>query len=93
MSKVTIDTVERYQGGARDIIIMSSTVNSLRALLKITSVNADGVDRKLNVAVTRARQQFILIGSEAILQTEHAYGALIDMSKKYNPEMLFENER
>jgi DNA replication ATP-dependent helicase Dna2 len=80
LSHVTIDTVERYQGGARDIIIMSSTVNSRQTLSRITSVNADGVDRKLNVAVTRARQQFILIGTEKILKTEAAYKALIEMS-------------
>jgi DNA replication ATP-dependent helicase Dna2 len=80
LSHVTIDTVERYQGGARDIIIMSSTVNSQQTLSRITSVNADGVDRKLNVAVTRARQQFILIGTEKILEIETAYKALMEMS-------------
>lgn len=79
LSHVTIDTVERYQGGARDIIIMSSAVNSQQALSRITSENSDGVDRKLNVAVTRARQQFILIGEEAILQTAAAYKSLIGM--------------
>lgn len=80
LSKVTIDTVERYQGGARDIIIMSCAVNSIRSLSKITSVNTDGVDRKLNVAVTRARQQFILIGNQSILESEPAYRSLITMS-------------
>lgn len=79
LGNVTIDTVERYQGGARDIIIMSSTVNSQQALSRITSENSDGVDRKLNVAVTRARQQFILIGAEDILQTAQAYKSLIGM--------------
>ena len=83
LSKVTIDTVERYQGGARDIIIMSSAVNSQRALSKITSVNSDGIDRKLNVAVTRARQQFVLIGNQSVLETEPAYRTLISMSKMY----------
>jgi len=79
LSKVTIDTVERYQGGARDIIIMSSTVNSRNALSRITSITADGIDRKLNVAVTRARQQFILIGSKEILETADSYRGLIGM--------------
>ncbi len=88
LSKVTIDTVERYQGGARDIIMMSCAVNSRQALSRITSVNADGVDRKLNVAVTRARQQFILIGVENILRTERAYRSLIEMSKTYQSDQL-----
>lgn len=81
LSQVTIDTVERYQGGARDIIIMSSAVNSRRSLSKITSVNSDGVDRKLNVAVTRARQQFVLIGNQSLLESEPAYRSLIAMSR------------
>lgn len=88
LSEVTIDTVERYQGGARDIIIMSSTVNSQQTLSRITSVNREGIDRKLNVAVTRARQQFILIGAEALLQTEPAYRALIAMSTRCTVEVL-----
>ena len=80
MERVTIDTVERYQGGARDIIIMSAAANSLQSLDRMTSVNQDGVDRKLNVAVTRARQQFILVGAESLLSTQPAYAALIEMS-------------
>ena len=84
LTDVTIDTVERYQGGARDIIIMSSTVNSHLTLARITSDNDDGIDRKLNVAVTRARQQFILIGAEKILNAQQAYRALIAMSTRYD---------
>lgn len=85
MERVTIDTVERYQGGARDIIIMSAAVNSQSSLDRITSVNEDQVDRKLNVAITRARQQFILIGDEAILETQPAYAALIKMCARMDP--------
>lgn len=88
LTDVTIDTVERYQGGARDIIIMSTTVNSHLTLARITSDNDDGIDRKLNVAVTRARQQFILIGSEKILNSQQAYRALIAMSVRYDQPHL-----
>lgn len=80
MKNVTVDTVERYQGGARDIIIMSCAVNNPQNFNRIMSLNAEGVDRKLNVAMTRARQQFIFLGNESILMTEHAYRALIGMS-------------
>jgi DNA replication ATP-dependent helicase Dna2 len=86
LSKVTIDTVERYQGGARDIIIMSCAVNGQASLTRITSLNADGIDRKLNVAVTRARQQFILVGVDSILKKEKAYQHLIEMSRVLLPE-------
>jgi DNA replication ATP-dependent helicase Dna2 len=80
MKNVSVDTVERYQGGARDIIIMSSSVNNRQTLSRIISLNPEGIDRKLNVAVTRARQQFILLGNESFLMEEPAYRALIGMS-------------
>ncbi len=89
MKGVTVDTVERYQGGARDIIIMSCAANQPQTLTRITSVNADGVDRKLNVAVTRARQQFILLGVEEILKHQDAYALLMRMCCRIEPELIF----
>lgn len=83
MDNVTVDTVERYQGGARDIVIMSAAVNNRSSLSRIVSLNDEGIDRKLNVAVTRARQQFILLGCEEVLMQEHSYRALIDMSVRF----------
>jgi len=88
LSHVTIDTVERYQGGARDIIIMSSAVNSHQALSRITSENSDRLDRKLNVAVTRARQQFVLIGSTEILSSSQAYSSLISICEHLDSKLL-----
>lgn len=79
MKNVSVDTVERYQGGARDIIIMSCSVNNRQFLNRIVSINQEGVDRKLNVAVTRAKQQFILTGCESVLVEEPAYRGLISM--------------
>lgn len=88
LTGVTIDTVERYQGGARDIIIMSCTANQPMSLQRISSINIEGVDRKLNVAVTRARQQFILTGVESVLRTSVAYSALIDMCSRQELKSL-----
>jgi len=78
LKDITVDTVERYQGGARDIIIMSCAVNNPRTLQRISSLNAEGIDRKLNVAVTRARQQFVLTGVEKILTQSKAYREFIN---------------
>ena len=80
----TIDTVERYQGGARDIIIYSAVVNSRQRLDQIQSLDAFGTDRKLNVAVTRAKEQFILVGNETILGANGLYRQLINDSRKIN---------
>ena len=77
MPDMTIDTVERFQGGARDIIIISLCVNSKQQLDNIVSMSSDGVDRKLNVALTRAREQLIILGDPTILSENEIYAELI----------------
>jgi DNA replication ATP-dependent helicase Dna2 len=86
--KITIDTVERYQGGARDIIVMSTVINNLSQLKSIVSTSLEGIDRKLNVAITRSKNQFILIGNEEILSKSNYYKKLIDYSYKLDYENL-----
>lgn len=77
-SKITIDTVERYQGGARDIIIISFCVNRLSQLDALVSLSNEGIDRKLNVALTRAKEQIVLIGNKEVLINNPIYSKLID---------------
>jgi DNA replication ATP-dependent helicase Dna2 len=77
-SKITIDTVERYQGGARDIILISFCVNRLSQMEALISLSAEGIDRKLNVALTRAKEQIILIGNKSLLSSNDGYKKLID---------------
>ena len=79
---VTVDTVERFQGSERDIIILSFAVKSTAQLKTIQSVNDGGVDRKLNVAITRAKEQLIMLGNEEILKNNHIFKELIDLVKK-----------
>ncbi|MFK7772736.1 MAG: DEAD/DEAH box helicase [Saprospiraceae bacterium] len=76
-ASLSIDTVERYQGGARDIIIISLCTNSVNQLTSLISVSDEGVDRKLNVALTRARKHLIIIGNPKILKTNPIYASLI----------------
>jgi len=78
IKNMTIDTVERYQGGARDIIILSFSVNHAIQLNSLAEVNEQGVDRKLNVALTRAKEQIIITGHEAILQQNPIYKSLLE---------------
>jgi len=79
---ITIDTVERYQGGARDIIIMSCCMNYIFQLNSLVSLSTSGVDRKLNVAITRAREQFVLIGNDDLLLQSDGYKQLIQSCRE-----------
>ena len=85
LNNITIDTVERYQGGARNIIIISLCTNSLDKINTLTSYSDEGVDRKLNVALTRARDQIIILGNRQILDQLPLYKALIDYSTVFIP--------
>lgn len=79
--QITIDTVERFQGSQRDIIIFSTVVSTPWQLDILSQpIETDGflLDRKLNVALTRARHQFILVGHLALLRTCPPYRQLIE---------------
>jgi DNA replication ATP-dependent helicase Dna2 len=65
---IIVDTVERYQGSACDIILMSLCVHSKRQASQLVSLTIDGVDRKFNVALTRAREQLVVVGQQSIIE-------------------------
>lgn len=80
-SKITVDTVERFQGSQRDIIIYSfciKTENQLKVLPNILEENEKIIDRKLNVVLTRARKQLFIIGNEELLSKNELYKKLIE---------------
>ena len=82
LADITIDTVERFQGSQRDVIIYSFTIQTPSQLEFLTANTFTDrgivVDRKLNVALTRARQQLILIGNTDILRRNPIFANLID---------------
>lgn len=75
---ITVDTVERYQGGARDVIIISTCAHSEWQLNALLNISNEGVDRKLNVALTRAREHLIMLGNPKVLQLDERYRAFIE---------------
>lgn len=75
---ITIDTVERYQGGAREVILISLCTNQVSQLASLVSLSEEGVDRKLNVALTRARKHLVVIGNKEILRGSAIYRAFIE---------------
>ena len=78
---ISIDTVERYQGSQRDVIIYSFTIRRQSQLGFLTAncfMEGDRViDRKLNVAITRARKQMIMTGNPDVLNRNNIFRELI----------------
>lgn len=85
LNEVAVDTVERFQGSERDIIIYSFCVNNLfqlRMLPNLMQENGIWIDRKLNVVLTRARKQLFITGVESILRQNEIYAQLIGFLRK-----------
>ena len=81
LERVSIDTVERYQGSQRDVIIYSFTIQQHYQLDFLTGncfeENGHVIDRKLNVALTRARKQMIITGNEQLMKANRVFAELI----------------
>lgn len=113
---IVVDTVERYQGSEREVIIISFSVNHLSQLARMVDLRRprndasvkpahqpkgvaklatmvgfgkrptargegiNSVDRKLNVALTRAKEQLIVLGRPDLLAQaeDHHFKALLD---------------
>ena len=82
LNQILIDTVERFQGSERDVIIYSFCVNypyQLKFLSNLTEEDGILIDRKLNVALTRARKQMLLTGVPALLERNPLYKSLLKL--------------
>ena len=81
LEEISIDTVERYHGSQRDVIIYSTGIQDHDGLDFLTAncFQEDGhtIDRKLNVALTRARKQLIMIGNASLLRQNSIFSELI----------------
>lgn len=82
LHEITIDTVERYQGSQRDYIIYGFTIQQPYQLNFLTNnvFEEDGliIDRKLNVAMTRARLNLVLIGNPVLLNENFTFYKLME---------------
>jgi DNA replication ATP-dependent helicase Dna2 len=87
LEHISIETVERYQGSTRRIIIISFVITQPQQLSQISAWNAEKtVDRKLNVALSRAQEYIVICGNEDILSTEPVYRKLIAYAAENTPE-------
>jgi DNA replication ATP-dependent helicase Dna2 len=73
---VTVDTVDRFQGSAKEVIVVSF-------------VATDSLDgpifedyRRVNVALTRARKALVLVGDAAALGSEPFYARMLEWARR-----------
>ena len=68
--KVQISTVDAFQGNEKDLIILS-TVRS-------QSIGFSSDPKRLNVAITRAKGQLIIIGNQRLLESNALWRTILD---------------
>ena len=78
---IDIDTVERFQGSQRDVIIYGFTIQRMAQLDFLTAnifeEEGKAIDRKLNVALTRAREQMVVVGNPDLLERVSVFNDLM----------------
>jgi superfamily I DNA and/or RNA helicase len=84
LNKITVDTVERFQGSERDIIIISLAVYNSMQVSRMQSLNSGLIDRKLLVALSRAKEQVIILGYENVLKESTNYAQILEIIKSKN---------
>jgi len=90
---ITLDTVERFQGSEREIIIISLACNYNYLIENIsneTQIDGKIIDRKFNVALTRAKEHIIIMGNQDILQNSTTYYNVIEWIKQNGTYINFE---
>jgi len=82
-TQLTVDTVDRFQGGERAVIIMSfatSTRPEVDSQLREHLTNPN----RLNVALTRAQKKLILVGNAPALESLPYFERLIAYCRGLN---------
>jgi hypothetical protein len=97
-ARSAIDTVERFQGGERTVILVSATESDRAYLLASSEFLLD--PRRLTVAVSRAKRKMILVAARSIFSLfspdeETFANALMwkNLLVRACPELLWEGER
>lgn len=85
---IMIDTVERYQGSQCENIIYGFTIQKyyqmgfLASNQYVDHVSGQVIDRKLNVAMTRAMKHLVMIGQAALLSENAVFSHLMDFCRR-----------
>ncbi|WP_135824320.1 AAA domain-containing protein [Halorussus ruber] len=72
---VTVDTVDRFQGSSKEVIVVSF----------VATENLDSPIfedyRRVNVALTRAKKSLVLVGDEEALRSDDLYSRMVDWAQ------------
>jgi DNA replication ATP-dependent helicase Dna2 len=87
---ISVDTVDRFQGGERKVIIMSFAT---QRLLLAQSPRRDFLTNphRLNVALTRAQRKLILVGNVPALEDLPIFQRLITYCRSMRTLLAFES--
>ena len=70
---IEINTVDGFQGQERDVIYISLTRSNSKG-----EIGFLGDERRMNVAMTRARKKLVIVGDSATLGRHKFFGSLLD---------------
>ena len=74
--EVTVDTVDRFQGSSKEIIVLSF----------VATGELEGPlfedHRRINVALTRAKKGLVLVGDRAALSSEPFYERMLEWADR-----------
>jgi ATP-dependent RNA/DNA helicase IGHMBP2 len=73
LMSIDVDSVDGFQGQERDIIYLSLVRSNERSEIGFVKD-----ERRLNVALTRAKSKLVIVGDSATLAVHPTYGALVD---------------
>ncbi len=86
-SELSVDTVDRFQGGERSVIIMSfATISEPEGQRREFLINPN----RLNVALTRAQRKLILVGCVPALENLPVFERLITYCRSMNTLISYE---
>ncbi|UPV74731.1 AAA domain-containing protein [Halorussus limi] len=72
---VTVDTVDRFQGSSKEVIVVSFVATG-----DLESPIFED-HRRVNVALTRAKKSLVLVGDEAALRTDDLYARMVEWAR------------
>lgn len=77
-SQVEVNTVDSFQGREKDLVIISCVRTSRAGIGFLDD------DRRMNVAITRAKRSVVVVGNAAALKNSLSWKSLVDHCKEYN---------